>query len=128
MFDLYETETTGPDHSDESSSEEERPYRERHRVELRSQETGYGGGSYPDRNGRGVEADLLTGTGSSPRRIVRGNAPGGRRTSQSVPPFSREPAGQNRNTSVTTAGPGRTSASAGNRVNRDLTADLFAPR
>ena len=82
MFDLYETETTGPDHSDESSSEEERPYRERHRVELRSQETGYGGGSYPDRYGRGVEADLLTGSAASRRRVVRGNAPGGRRTSQ----------------------------------------------
>ena len=128
MFDLYETETTGPDHSDESSSEEERPYRERHRVELRSQETGYGGGSYPDRYGRGVEADLLTGSAASRRRVVRGNAPGGRRTSQPGAPYSGEPAGQPRNNSVTAAGPGRASNSDRNHGNRELAADLFAPR
>ena len=130
MFDLYEMEQTGKNHSEEASAEE-RPYRERHRVELRSQETRYTGENdpgYPDRYGRGVEADLLTGTGSSRRRVVRGNTPGGRRTSLPAPSYFRRPEELTRNTSQTAAGPARTPASSGNSGNRELAADLFAPR
>ena len=126
MFDLFEMEKAGQGETEEASVEE-RPYRERHRVELRSQETGYTGGSYPDRYGRGVEADLLTGAGTSRRRVVRGNTPGGRRISRPATSYFGRTEEQTGQTSLT-AGPGRTPASAGNRGKHELAADLFAPR